>query len=276
MFICEKDKSEKPKTSLLDLIKFQKKDHKPVLEQFQNMENDNFVNFYQKDSNIKTGKKYIIAFKSKDLILKCYPQLIMAFKKGLSLKKMIQEYNLNSIQIVDSQLNIQNYLNDNNKVEEALTSPKLKKKFVSSLKSVKEKNEEFEDRKNGKTLNSKNSFKTKSMKNTDRDDFSDMLKMNLGDSQKVSPRKDFTLEDLESNQMKNMDIEYTSSQKKNIFYTSFKNIRERYQYKEQRSNKIQMRSEKIIKEFQLPDITSNRNSLGYIAKQSGGKNNFLK
>jgi len=43
-----------------------------------------------------------------------------------------------------------------------------------------------------------------------------------------------------------------SSQKKNIFYLAFKNIKERYQYREQRSNKIKMRSEDIMKEFKFP------------------------
>ena len=40
-----------------------------------------------------------------------------------------------------------------------------------------------------------------------------------------------------------------STQQKDIFYNSFKNIRQRYQYKEQRANNIQMRNEKIIKEL---------------------------
>jgi hypothetical protein len=38
-----------------------------------------------------------------------------------------------------------------------------------------------------------------------------------------------------------------STQKKSINYYCFKNIRERYQYKEQRMTKIQMRNEQIIK-----------------------------
>jgi hypothetical protein len=46
-----------------------------------------------------------------------------------------------------------------------------------------------------------------------------------------------------------------STQKKNIFYFSFKNIRERYQFKEQRANRIQIRNEKIIKDL-LPPINS--------------------
>lgn len=44
------------------------------------------------------------------------------------------------------------------------------------------------------------------------------------------------------------------SEKKNIFYNSFKNIRDRYSYREQRINKIQMRNERIEKQLKLPVI----------------------
>jgi len=48
--------------------------------------------------------------------------------------------------------------------------------------------------------------------------------------------------------------EYKSTQKQNIFYYSYRNIRERYQYKEQRINRIQARDERILKELKLPEI----------------------
>jgi hypothetical protein len=47
------------------------------------------------------------------------------------------------------------------------------------------------------------------------------------------------------------------SQKKNIFYLSFKNIKDRYQYREQRLNKIKTRSCEILNEFKLPVISTN-------------------
>jgi RAB protein geranylgeranyltransferase component A len=47
------------------------------------------------------------------------------------------------------------------------------------------------------------------------------------------------------------------SQKKNIFYISFKNIKDRYQYREQRLNKIKNRSCEILNEFKLPIISTN-------------------
>jgi hypothetical protein len=47
-----------------------------------------------------------------------------------------------------------------------------------------------------------------------------------------------------------------SSQKKDIFYHAFHNIRERYQYKEQRIHKLQSRYENIVKELKLPLIAT--------------------
>ena len=41
-----------------------------------------------------------------------------------------------------------------------------------------------------------------------------------------------------------------STQQKDVFYHSFKNIRERYQYKEQRINNIQMRNEQILRDLE--------------------------
>lgn len=50
------------------------------------------------------------------------------------------------------------------------------------------------------------------------------------------------------------EAKYLSSQKKDIFYQSFHNIKERYQYKEQRMQNIQSRFEKISNELKLPVI----------------------
>ena len=54
---------------------------------------------------------------------------------------------------------------------------------------------------------------------------------------------------------KNKD-DFISTQKKNIFYCAFKNIKDRYQYKEQRNNKIKSRGKEILNEFKLPMINS--------------------
>lgn len=50
------------------------------------------------------------------------------------------------------------------------------------------------------------------------------------------------------------DAKYLSSQKKDIFYNAFRNIRERYQYKDQRIQNIRSRFEKISNELKLPLI----------------------
>lgn len=47
----------------------------------------------------------------------------------------------------------------------------------------------------------------------------------------------------------NTKVHYISTQKKDIFYNSFKSIRDRYQYKDQRVNNIQIKNEKIAKEL---------------------------
>ncbi len=41
----------------------------------------------------------------------------------------------------------------------------------------------------------------------------------------------------------------TSTQQKDILFNSFKNFKNRYQYKERRTNNIQIRNEKIIREL---------------------------
>ena len=52
------------------------------------------------------------------------------------------------------------------------------------------------------------------------------------------------------------NAKYLSSQKKDIFYHAFTNIRERHQYKEHRMQNIQSRFEKISNELKLPLINS--------------------
>lgn len=53
--------------------------------------------------------------------------------------------------------------------------------------------------------------------------------------------------------------DFVPSEKKNINYLSFKNIQERYQFKENRSNYIQMFSERLNKELTLPKINKKHN-----------------
>lgn len=59
--------------------------------------------------------------------------------------------------------------------------------------------------------------------------------------------KPVTIEEVEMNEKLRNKLE--STQKKNIFYYSFKNIRERYHFKENRSMAISERKDKILKEL---------------------------
>jgi len=63
------------------------------------------------------------------------------------------------------------------------------------------------------------------------------------------------------------ESKYLSSQKKDISYFSFKNIRDRYQFKEQRAIKIQSKFESIHKELVLPPINSNNRTLSVKTKK---------
>jgi len=78
--------------------------------------------------------------------------------------------------------------------------------------------------------------------------------LNLEDLQNMNNNDNIINNELVS---RSKQEEIVSSQKKNIFYLAFKNIKDRYQYREQRINKIKMRSEEIMKEFRFPAGVSN-------------------
>ena len=96
--VCGKDNSPKEKNNVIDLINFQKEQSKPSLVEFKN---GDFINHFQNKTTINNEKSYIAIFKTKDIILKSYPQLLMANKKGLSLKKILQKYEINNIPSFD-------------------------------------------------------------------------------------------------------------------------------------------------------------------------------
>ncbi len=96
IFICERNKEEPYKKEICDLIFFQNQCHKPSLSEYNKNE---FINYYQNlyTSNLEYKKNYIVIYKIKDIILKCYPMLLPAYKSGLSLSKIFKRYNLNSL-----------------------------------------------------------------------------------------------------------------------------------------------------------------------------------
>lgn len=122
---------------------------------------------------------------------------------------------------------------------------------MSTLGAVLEKNEN-----EGYELASNNDFHLENIK-------LDLKKENKNENknENTTVKKEFTLEDLDTPSKQKLENKENSTQKKSIFYYSFKNIRDRYQYKEQRINKIQIRNEKIlkeIKEVKLPKINNKK------------------
>lgn len=86
---------------LIDLINFQKSPDKPVLDEFLN---DEFLNYHQtqfSEKKLEHKSKYILFFKTRDVILKCYPGLLMASKKGMSLKKIMKSYSMNQLPVFE-------------------------------------------------------------------------------------------------------------------------------------------------------------------------------
>ena len=52
-----------------------------------------------------------------------------------------------------------------------------------------------------------------------------------------------------SKEKKDKNNKYNSTQRKDIFYNSFKNIKERHKFKEERINVLEKQKNKIIKEL---------------------------
>lgn len=148
VFVVEKDKSEAKNYTVLDLINFQTKREKTVMNEYNNIEPFNFN--YQlnlKDSNLDSKSSFISVLKIKDLILRCYPQFGLVIKKGLSLKKIMMRYDSQNVLTGDDVRS--SYLGKSflNSLTKNLSKPEKKKnkdpkKKETSLNSVKEKGEE--------------------------------------------------------------------------------------------------------------------------------------
>ncbi len=178
------------------LINFQNKPLKPVMKEF--CDNDlEFFNFYQSKycEDVKNKKNYIVIFRIKEVLLRCYPMLIMANKRGMSLSKILSKYNVNNIPSFETS-NIQilnklvcflflyflffifiilyeiilfisednfNYFLGNLKKGTLQDSDVKKKKNLSSLKSVKENESDSFDDMELKGLGTDHSFDKESM-----------------------------------------------------------------------------------------------------------------
>ena len=100
---CNKDKRPREKTNLIDFIKFQKNENKQILDEFQSCQND-YINYFQTNPSQNEKKTYLLVYKVKDLLIKCYPQLALVQKKGYSLKKIMEKYEMNNIPVFNSKI----------------------------------------------------------------------------------------------------------------------------------------------------------------------------
>ena len=265
--VCEKSDVYYPKKSLLDLINFQEvrteflrnKPNNPLTDFFNIMQiesnpkpkpieednkiltssnlNEDMKNEKEEekkedkkdDKNKKKGKeeteeeepkenipepitkleindRVIVIYRIRDILFKCYPNLVYSYKKGLSLKKILEKYN-------------------------SYDFPTFDKMAFG-----------FSDKKSGLSQNLMG--KSSDLNSNDSKDVPDSntlkLKMNLlgGVTDNTT-----TLSSIGKKKEKN------STQQKDVFYFAFKNIRDRYQYKETRDNKIQKRKDNIQSEL---------------------------
>ena len=83
---------------MIDLINFQNQTNNAVLSEYADKDLD-FSNYYQNflTEEITPKKNYILTFRIKELLLKCYPQMIMANKKGMSLNKIMGKYKMDDL-----------------------------------------------------------------------------------------------------------------------------------------------------------------------------------
>jgi hypothetical protein len=88
---------------VIELINFQKQGTKPKLEEYKDFSISHYQNKYISSNinQIEINNNYIVMYKIKELILKCYPQLILPSKKGLSLRKIMSRYELNNLPSFD-------------------------------------------------------------------------------------------------------------------------------------------------------------------------------
>ena len=197
----EKNKRKKTRKATKKMTKKKKEEETINLE-------ENKEKLPEPITKIEVKEKFIIVYRIRDILFKCYPDLVYSYKKGLSLKKIMKKYNSDDFPTFDKA----NYEGSNSK--------------GSPIKG----------------LSSPNKMTTEKVTNQDANavklDLLANLKGENTDNNVVTP---------EETVVKNQN---NSTQQKDVFYHSFKNIRERYQYKEQRINNIQMRNEQILRDLE--------------------------
>jgi len=158
VLIANYDESPRKEQTLLDFIKFQKQPNKPILDEFINIDLFNF----NQNAQVNKHNSILLYIKIKDLMVKCYPQLGLIYKKGLSVRKVLEKHDINNLPSYDTQKEDKNRrhsfeLNENNlkldlnrrnlkKFESTFnTKKKMKQK---PLAHIKENEENENDKKN--------------------------------------------------------------------------------------------------------------------------------
>ena len=84
-----RDKKFAKETDLFNMIHL--KDN-PVIEKTMNTEEDKNEEQAEVPLKIAPKEKFLLLFRIKDILVKCYPDLAYSIKKGLSLKKVMKKY----------------------------------------------------------------------------------------------------------------------------------------------------------------------------------------
>jgi hypothetical protein len=197
----EKNKRKKTRKNTKKLTK--KKKEEEIINTEENKEK-----LPEPITKIEVNEKFIIVYRIRDILFKCYPDLVYSYKKGLSLKKIMKKYNSDDFPTFDKA----NYEGSASK--------------GSPIKGL-----------------SSNKMTTEKVTNQDANAVKLDLLANLK-GENTDNNNNITVEDIVVKNQNN------STQQKDVFYHSFKNIRERYQYKEQRINNIQMRNEQILRDLE--------------------------
>ncbi|MCQ2818977.1 MAG: hypothetical protein MJ252_17060, partial [archaeon] len=165
---------------------------------------------------LELKEKYLIIYKIKDLLVKCYPNLAMSVRSGLSLRKLIKK-------------------------DEAYTSPIIGDTRGSIII-------EEDQSQSGSTQGKGKGSLIKLSPAKERKD--KILKENVEDLKKnlIAKPKSQMIQ-MEDRNYGKEEKKVSNTQQKDIYYNSFKNFQKRYEDKERRENKIKLRNEKIMKEL---------------------------
>ncbi len=233
----------------------------------------NFINF--KHEIGCSEKSLIFSIKTKEILSKCYPELRGAFKNKIPFKKLLDLYKLKEIPSYYDMPNLINVTSKQNLKEAEPYELNEIKEFDTSLDKENEITKTFHKTDSGAIVltntQSKNIFPD-SLRDNNRDDKRKQSKLfdkkissllsekefeSLKKGLKSTPKNNSSIikinKDLSN--IEKPDIAQVS-EKKNIIYQSFKNIQERFQFREKRDNQFQMFVEKVQKDLILPKINT--------------------